>query len=92
MQADVVARVKCARSPLLPPRIMSLATVRLEELASAVSRADCPSLVVAPTEGDLVAPNASHCPPVHWCDRLMEGGKFRVFDFTRQQNVDVRRF
>jgi len=40
VQADVVARVKCARSPLLPPRIMSRQIVH------------CSSLVVAPTEGD----------------------------------------
>jgi hypothetical protein len=46
-QADMVveqgqvARVKCARSPLLPPRIMSQQTEH------------CSSLVIAPTEGDL---------------------------------------
>jgi hypothetical protein len=49
-QVDMVARVKCARSPLLPPRIMSRPTVH------------CSSLVVAPTEGDLVVPNSSQLP------------------------------
>jgi hypothetical protein len=42
-----VARVKCARCPLLPPRIMSRQTVH------------CSSLVVAPTEGGSSGPQ---CP------------------------------
>jgi hypothetical protein len=46
-QADMVARVKCARGPLLPPRIMSPQTVH------------CSSLVVAPTEG---GPSGPQCP------------------------------
>jgi hypothetical protein len=62
VQADVVARVKCTRSPLLSPRIMSLATVRLEEPASAVGRADCLSLVVAPTEGGSGGPQCLSLP------------------------------
>jgi hypothetical protein len=52
-QVDMVAQVKCARSPLLPPRIMSRQTVH------------CSSLVVAPTEGGLVIPMPLNCPPVH---------------------------
>jgi hypothetical protein len=40
----MVARVKCARGPLLPPRIVSPQTVH------------CSSLVVAPTEGGPSGP------------------------------------
>jgi hypothetical protein len=43
-QVDLVARVKCARGPLLPPRIISPQTVH------------CSSFVVAPTEGGLSGP------------------------------------
>jgi len=50
-QVDMVARVKCARSPLLPPRIMSPQTVH------------CSSLVVAPTEGGPSGPQCL-CAPV----------------------------
>jgi hypothetical protein len=46
-RADMVARVKCARSPLLPPRIMSRQAVH------------CSSLVVATTEG---GPSGPQCP------------------------------
>jgi len=43
-QEDMVARVKCARGPFLPPRIISRQTVH------------CSSLVVAPTEWGLSGP------------------------------------
>ena len=46
----MVARVKCARSPLLPPRIMSGQTVH------------CSSLVVAPTEGGPSGPQCLSMP------------------------------
>jgi len=56
-QADMAARVKCARGPLLPPRIMSRQTVH------------CSSLVVAPTEGGLSGPQCVPMPPPgHSCD------------------------
>jgi hypothetical protein len=51
-QVDMVARVKCALSPLLPPRIMSRQTVHAHLSLSRQQR------------GDLVVPNASQCPPV----------------------------
>jgi len=51
-----VARVKCARSPLLPPRIMS----RRPSIAHL-------SLLHQP-RGDLVAPMPLQCPPVHSSD------------------------
>ena len=54
-RVDMVARVKCARSSLSPPRIMSRQTVH------------CSSLVVAPTEE---GPSGPQCvpmtPPVHF--------------------------
>jgi hypothetical protein len=50
-QADMVARVKCVRSPLLPPRIMSRQTDY------------CQSLVVALTEGGLSGPQCLSMPP-----------------------------
>jgi hypothetical protein len=51
-----VARVKCARGPLLPPRIMSRQTVH------------CHLSLLRQPRGDLVVPNASQCPPVHPSD------------------------
>jgi hypothetical protein len=63
-QVDLVARVKCARSPLLPPRIMSRLTVH------------CSSLVVAPTEGGPSGPQClSSATPVHcaWSPDEEEG-------------------
>jgi len=64
-----VARVKCARSPLLPPRIMSPQTVH------------CSSLVVAPTEGGRSGPQClSSAPPVQGRGRLMGEGSRRPID------------
>jgi hypothetical protein len=64
-RVDMVARVKCTRSPLLQPLIMSPQTVH------------CSSLVVAPTEGGLVVPNASHALPSTPVTREWAEGSFR---------------
>ena len=62
-QEEMVARVKCARGPFLPPRIISRQTVH------------CSSLVVAPTEGGLSGPQClcSALPSTPVARELSEG-------------------
>jgi hypothetical protein len=73
-RVDMVARVKCARGPLMPPRIMSRGRPSIAHL----------SLLRQP-RGDLVVPNA---PPVPLPSTPVarEWGR----DSARPQNVAVR--
>jgi hypothetical protein len=76
-RADMMARVKCARSRLLPPRIMSRQTVH------------CSSLIVAPTEGGPSGPQCLSMPSVQGAGRLIREGSYGRAPLTRRTHREL---